>query len=39
MKSCVFSHTQPPGERHGVAFVSDSPGSFFSALSKTAGPY
>src|SRR5205814_5703346 len=37
MKSYVFSHSQPPGERGGVTFVNDSSKSFIEKLRKRSG--
>jgi dihydrofolate reductase len=37
MKSFVFSHTQPPGERLGVTFVDESPSGFLNKLRKRPG--
>ena len=37
MKSYVFSHSQPPGERNGVTFVNESPKSFVEKLRKRSG--
>jgi dihydrofolate reductase len=37
MKSYVFSHSQPPGERSGVTFVNESPKSFVEKLRKHPG--
>src|SRR6266852_3891190 len=37
MKSYVFSHSQPPGERGGVIFVNESPKSFVEQLRKRPG--
>jgi dihydrofolate reductase len=37
MKSYVFSHSQPPGERDGVTFVNESPKSFVEHLRKRPG--
>ncbi len=37
MKSYVFSHSQPPGERDGVTFVNESPKSFVEQLRKRPG--
>ena len=37
MKSYVFSHSRPPGERGGVTFVSESPKSFVVRLRKRSG--
>jgi len=37
MKSYVFSHSQPPGERGGVTFVNESPKSFLKKLRKRSG--
>jgi dihydrofolate reductase len=37
VKSYVFSHSQPPGERGGVAFVDESPKSFPNRLRKRPG--
>src|SRR5256886_13293421 len=37
MKSYVFSHSQPPGERAGVIFVNESPKSFVEELRKRPG--
>ena len=37
MKSYVFSHSQPPGERGGVTFVNESPKSFVESLRKSPG--
>lgn len=37
VKSYVFSHSQPPGERGGVAFVDESPKSFLNRLRKRPG--
>src|SRR6266699_1057004 len=37
MKSYVFSHSQPPGERAGVIFVNESPKSFLEKLRKRPG--
>jgi dihydrofolate reductase len=37
MKSYVFSHSQPPGERGGVTFVNESPKSFLEKVRKRPG--
>jgi dihydrofolate reductase len=37
MKSYVFSHSQPPGERGGITFVNESPKSFVERLRKLRG--
>jgi dihydrofolate reductase len=37
MKSYVFSHSQPPGERSGVTFVNEPPKSFLEKLRKLPG--
>jgi dihydrofolate reductase len=37
LKSYVFSHTQPPGERGGVTFVKESLIPFVEKLRKQAG--
>src|SRR5882762_6456540 len=37
MKSYVFSHSQPPGERGGVIFVNESLKSFLEKLRKRPG--
>ncbi|HKV62327.1 MAG TPA: dihydrofolate reductase family protein [Candidatus Acidoferrum sp.] len=37
MKSYVFSHSQPPGERSGVTFVNEPPKSFVERLRKQRG--
>jgi dihydrofolate reductase len=37
MKSYVFSHLQPPGERGGVTFVNESPKTFLANLRKRRG--
>jgi dihydrofolate reductase len=37
MKSYVFSHSQPPGERAGVTFVNESPKTFIKNLRKRPG--
>src|SRR4029077_19096663 len=37
MKSYVFSHSQPPGERGGVTFVNEPPKSFLEKLRKLPG--
>src|ERR1700746_1444294 len=37
MKSYVFSHSQPPGERDSVTFVNESPKSFVENLRKRHG--
>lgn len=37
MKTYVFSHSQPPGERRGVTFVSQSPKAFVDKLRKPPG--
>jgi dihydrofolate reductase len=37
MKSYVFSHSHPPGERDGVTFVNESPKSFLANLRKRPG--
>jgi dihydrofolate reductase len=37
MKSYVFSHSQPPGERGGVTFINESPKSFVEQLRKRPG--
>jgi len=37
MKSYVFSHSQPPGERGGVTFVNESPRPFLEKLRKRPG--
>jgi dihydrofolate reductase len=37
LKSYVFSHSQPPGERGGVTFVSEPPQSFVEKLRKRPG--
>jgi len=37
MKSYVFSHSQPPGERSGVTFVNESPKSLVEKLRKRPG--
>jgi len=37
MKSYVFSHSQPPGERGGVTSVNDSSKSFIEKLRKRSG--
>jgi dihydrofolate reductase len=37
MKSYVFSHFQPPGERGGVIFVSEPPRRFLEKLRKLPG--
>ena len=37
LKSYVFSHSQPPGERGGVTFVNESPGTFVANLRKRPG--
>jgi dihydrofolate reductase len=37
IKNYVFSHSQPPGERGGVAFVNESPKSFLAKLRKRPG--
>src|SRR5260370_19395811 len=34
MKSYVFSHSQPPGERGGVTFVNESPKNFIENFCK-----
>jgi dihydrofolate reductase len=37
MKSYVFSHSQPPGERGGGTFINESPKSFVEQLRKRSG--
>jgi len=37
MKSYVFSHSQPPGERGDVTFVNESPRPFLEKLRKRPG--
>jgi dihydrofolate reductase len=37
MKSYVFSHSQPPGERGGVTFVNESPRNFLVKLREQPG--
>jgi len=37
MKSYVFSHSQPPGERDDVIFVNEAPKSFVEKLRKRSG--
>ena len=37
MKSYVFSHSQPPGERGGATFVNESLKSFLEKLRKRSG--
>jgi dihydrofolate reductase len=37
MKSYVFSHSPPPGERGGVTFVNESPKSFVEKFHKRSG--
>jgi dihydrofolate reductase len=37
LKSCVFSHSQPPGERSGVTFVNEPPKDFLAKLRKRPG--
>jgi dihydrofolate reductase len=37
MKSFVFSHSLPPGEREGVTFVDESPKNFLNKLRKRPG--
>jgi dihydrofolate reductase len=37
MKSYVFSHSQPPGERGGVTFVNESPKKFLAELREHPG--
>jgi dihydrofolate reductase len=37
IKNYVFSHSQPPGERGGVTFVSESPKSLVEKLRKRPG--
>src|SRR2546427_7361474 len=37
LKSYVFSHSQPPGERAGVTFVNESLKSFLEKLRKRSG--
>jgi len=37
MKSYVFSHTLPPGERDGVTFVNQSPAEFIAQLRNRPG--
>jgi len=37
MKSYVFSHSEPPGERGGVTFVNESPKTFLEKLRKLRG--
>jgi len=36
-KNYVFSNTQPPGERNGVIFTSDSPSAVVAQIRKTPG--
>jgi dihydrofolate reductase len=38
-KSYVFSRTQPPGDRDGVTFVNESPGSLVEKLRKRRGKH
>ena len=37
MKSYVFSHSQPPGERGSVTFVNESPKSFLEKVRRRPG--
>jgi dihydrofolate reductase len=37
LKSYVFSHSQPPGERIGVTFVNEPPKDFLAKLRKHSG--
>jgi dihydrofolate reductase len=37
MTTYVFSNSKPPGERDGLIFVNESPGSFISRLRKRPG--
>jgi len=37
MKSYVFSHSRPPGERDGVIFVNEAPKGFVEELRKRSG--
>ena len=37
LKSYVFSHSQPPGERGGLTFVNESPKTFVEKLRKSPG--
>jgi dihydrofolate reductase len=39
MKSYVFSHSQPPGERAGVTFVNESAATFVQKLRKQPGKH
>ena len=37
LRSYVFSHSQPPGERGGLTFVNESPKTFVEKLRKSPG--
>ena len=37
MKTYVFSHSKPPGERDGIVFVNESPGVLLAQLRKRPG--